>query len=163
MTLVFTKLQATEGDSITYNLKDKLEWTDFKMNPDLSNSSKIYLDVTIATFTKKVDIWWGIITVESFAGVIRDKSWVKPDFQSDLLLEYVQLKYEIANFYAKSCEKEINKKKINAAFTNKISKIIEKYIDKMNLTFKKYDLETDFGDNQEMMDKWKAAVANGNL
>jgi hypothetical protein len=159
----FLDLQASESDTITYKTKNKLEWSDFKMNPDLSDSAKIHLNLTIVTFTKKIDIWFGIIKVESFAGIKRDSSWVKSEYKNDLMLEYVQLKYDIANVYAKKAENEINKKKINAAFTRKIEKIIESHIKEMNFALEKYNIETDFGNNKEMIDKWKIKIMNGEL
>jgi hypothetical protein len=155
VSLLALDLQASEGDSIIYKAKNKIEWSDFQMKPDNSDSGKVFFNPTIVTFTKKVDIWWGYVTVESFAGFVSNECWVKPQFQSDLLLEYVQLKYDIANLYAKKAEKKINKKKINAAFTGKIAKIIEKHIEEMNLVFKKIDEESDFGNNQEITDTWK--------
>ncbi|MDR2424550.1 MAG: hypothetical protein LBD59_07485 [Prevotellaceae bacterium] len=161
--LGFFNLYAVENDSITYKLKSELDWSDFKMNPDYSDSSKIYWELTIVTYTKKVDIWFGIIKVESFAGFLRNSSWVKSEFKTDLMLDYVQLKYEIANLYAKRAETEINKKKINAGMTRKISKIIESYIEKMHSTLKLYDVETDFGVNQDMIEKWKNKLINGNI
>jgi hypothetical protein len=153
----------SKGDTITYKTKNKLEWSDFKMNPDLSDSAKIQLNLTIATFTEKADVWFGTIKVESFAGIRRDLSWVKPEFKNDLLLEYVQLKYDIANIYAKRAENEINKKKINASSTQKIGKIIESHIREMNQILEKYDTETNCGDNKDMIDKWKIKMVNGEL
>ena len=161
--LTFFNLKAIEGDSITYNSKSILEWSDFKMSPDINDSLNVYLDLTIATFTKKINVLWGTITVESYAGIIRDLSWVKPQYKSQQLLDYVQLKYEIANYFAKKSEKEINRKKINAGFTKRISNIIESYIDAMNTTLKEYDIETNFGRNADIMNRWKDKLNNGEI
>jgi hypothetical protein len=156
-------VKANEGDTITYRSKSILAWTDFRMDPNNNDTSKLSLNLTIVTFTKKVDIWFGIITVESFSGIKRDSSWVKSEYQSDQLLKYAQLKYDIANFYAKKCEKEINRKKINAGFTKKISEVIESYIQEMNLQFKNYDQETDSGNKNEIIDLWRTKLTNGVL
>ena len=160
-TLVIVK--ANEGDTITYRSKSKLEWTDFRMIPDNSDSSRLSLNLTIVTITKKVDIWFGIITVESFAGILRDSSWVKTECKTDQLLKYVQLKYDIANLYAKKCEKDINRKKINAAFTRKISKIIDRHINEMKFQLINYDQETDFGNKNEIIDLWVIKLASGKI
>ncbi len=160
---IFSDLYANEGDTITYRSKNNLEWTDFRMDPDLKDTSKIHLNVTIVTFTKKVDIWFGIIKVESFAGVRRDISWVKPDYKTDKLIAYIQLKYDIANYYAKKAENEINSKKINVVRKEKIRNIIDTNINEMKKTFKIYDSETNFGNDQNMLDKWRLKLLEGNI
>ena len=153
-------LKANEGDTITFKSKDKLEWSDFRMSPDPNNTLKVHMDLTIATFTKKVNIWWGTITVESYAGIRRDLSWVKPQYESQQLLDYVQLRYEIANYFAKKSEKEINSKKINAGNTGRIRKIIETHIAEMNKALDEFDKESDFGNHSEIIDKWKQKLNN---
>ena len=159
----FCTAGAVEGDTITYLSKSQLEWTDFRMNPKLSDSSKLTLNLTIVTITKDVGFWFGTITVESVAGIRRDSSYVKPEFMTDQLLKYAQIKYDIAHFYAKECEKEINERKINAGATKKIGKIIQSYIDKMNTQLENFKIETADGDNSEAIDLWRAKLTNGNL
>ncbi|MDR2039340.1 MAG: hypothetical protein LBQ60_15560 [Bacteroidales bacterium] len=162
-TTVLSLLNLYANDTIAYKLKSKLDWSDFGMTPNFDDSSKIHWEPTIVTYTKKVDIWFGTIKVESFVGFLKDSSWVKPEFKTDLMLDYVQLKYEIANLYAKKVETEINKKKINAAMTRKISKIIESHIENMNSILERYDIETNFGANQNMIEKWRGKFINGNI
>ena len=156
-------LKAIGEDTITYRSKRYLDWSDFKMSPNSNSSLKVKLDLTITTFNKKVNVLWGTVTVESYAGIRRDLSWVKPQYKSQQLLNYIQLKYEIANYFAIKTEKEINRKKINAASTKKISKIIESHINAMNSTFEEYDIETDFGINTEIVNQWKVKLKNGEI
>ena len=153
-------LKANEGDTITYKSKNRLEWSDFKMPPNLHDSLKVQMDLTIATFTKNVNILWGTITVESYAGIRRDLSWVKPQYKSQQLLDYVQLRYEIANYYAKKSEEEINSKKINAGNTSRIRKIIETHINEMNKALDEFDIESDFGSRAEIIDKWNKKLCD---
>ncbi|MDI1305873.1 MAG: hypothetical protein PSX42_13670, partial [bacterium] len=42
-----------EGDTITKRTKDKLEWTDLKMLPDLNNEMKVHIELTFGVFVKK--------------------------------------------------------------------------------------------------------------
>ena len=113
---VFWVTKAGESDTITYRSKNKFDWTDFHMQQDNNDSLKLFLNLTIVTLTRKVDVWFGIITVESFVGIRRYYSWVKTEYKSDQLFKYVQLKYDIANYYAKKCEKEINSGKIGLIY-----------------------------------------------
>ena len=156
-------LKANEGDTITFRSKNRLEWSDFKKYPDLNDSLKIYIDLTIVTFTKKINVWWGTITVESYAGIRRDLSWAKPQYKSQQMLEYVQLKYEIANYFAKKSEKEINDNKINASNTRRIKNIIETHISAMNKAMNEYDIESNFGSHAETIDIWRHKLNNDEI
>lgn len=113
--------KANQGDTISVRSKNILEWSDFKMVPESSSDASAYIELTFGVFAKKVNVWTGTITVESYGGIRRDLSWVNPQRKSQQLLDYLQLKYEIGHFFAKQSEKEINSKKINAGNVNKIN------------------------------------------
>jgi hypothetical protein len=154
----FIDLKAQPIDTLIYKSKSKLDWTDFKMTPNLSDSNNnAYLDVTIVTFPIKVDIWFGKITVESWAGVLKNSSWVKAEFKNDNLLNYMQLKYDIANLFAKKAEKEINKTKTG----HRSRKIHLAYVDRLKIILMKMDNETDYGRNQNTMIDWKNKFDKG--
>jgi predicted transposase YbfD/YdcC len=76
------------------------------------------------------------------------------------LLNYIQLKYDIAHFFAKKSEKEINSKKINTGNVNKINGIIETYLNALDKALNEFDIESNFGNNAEVIDKWKQKVGN---
>lgn len=85
----------------------------------------------------------------------RDLSWVKSEYKTQQLLDYLQLKYDIAHYFAKKSEKEINSKKINAGNTNKINGIIESYLVGRDKALNEFDVESDFGNSVEIIDRWK--------
>lgn len=147
--------KAKEGDTISKRYKNILEWTDLKMLPDLNNEMKVHIELTFGVFVKKVNVWTGVTTVESFGGIRRDLSWVKSEYKSQQLIDYLQLKYDIAHYFAKKSEKEINSKKINAGNTNKINGIIESLLVGRDKTLNELDIESDFGNRAEIIDKWK--------
>jgi len=144
-----------EGDTISKRHIDIIEWTDFKMLPDMSTEKKVHLELTFGVFVKKVNIWTGTATVESFGGMRRDISWIKSEYKSQQLLDYLQLKYDISHYFAKKSEKEINSKKINAGNVNKINGIIELYLVERDKVLQELDLESDLGNRAEIIDKWK--------
>ena len=152
--------KASEGDTITYRSKNRLEWSDLKMSPDLNNDLKVHIELTFGVFVKKVNIWTGIITVEAYGGIRRDLSWVNPQYNSQQLLDYLQLKYEIAHYFAKKSEKEINSKKINAGNTTKINGIIETHIEGRDKALNEVDMESGFGSRAEIIDKWMSKLNN---
>jgi hypothetical protein len=153
---VISEMKKTkEGDTITKRTKNILEWNDFKMSPDFNNEMKVHIELTFGVFVKKVNVWTGVTTVESFGGIRRDLSWVKPEYQTQQLLDYLQLKYDISHYFAKKSEKEINSNKINAGNTNKINGIIETHLIGRDNVINEFDIESDFGNRLEIIDKWK--------
>ena len=155
--------KANKGDTISLRSKNILEWSDFKMSPELNKDLNANIELTFGVFTKKVNVWTGVITVESYGGIRRDLSWVNPQRESQQLLNYLQLKYEIAHFFAKQSEKEINSKKINAGNVNKINGIIETYLNARDKALNEFDIESNFGNNAEVIDKWKQKLRNNEM
>jgi hypothetical protein len=155
--------KANKGDTISLRSKMNLEWSDFKMSPDLNKDLNANIELTFGVFTKNVNFWTGVITVESYGGIRRDLSWVNPQLETQQLLNYLQLKYEIAHFFAKQSEKEINSKKINAGNVNKINGIIETYLNARDKSLNEFDIESNFGKNAEIIDKWKQKLSNNEI
>lgn len=155
--------KAKEGDTITLRSKDSLEWSDFKMLPELNNGLRVHIELTFGVFTKKVNTWTGIITVESYGGIRRDLSWVNAQHKSQQLLDYIQLKYEIAQYFAKKSEQEINSKKINAGSVNTINGIIETHLNGRDKAISVFDTESDFGNRVEIIDKWRQKLRNNEI
>ena len=155
--------KANQGDTISVRSKAILEWSDFKMLPETSKDLQVYPELTFGVFTKKVNVWTGTITVESYGGIRRDLSWVKPEYKSQQLLDYVQLKYDISHYFAKKSEKEINSGKINAGNVNKINGIIEKHLDARDKALHEFDTESDFGNSAEALNKWKEKLRQNEI
>jgi hypothetical protein len=147
--------KANEGDTVTHRTKINLEWSDLKMTPLLDNDLKAHLELTFGVFTKKVNVWTGVITVESYGGIRRDLSWVNPNYISQEHLDYLQLKYEIAHYFAKKSEKEINTNKINAGNTKRVNGIIEKYLIDRDRVLNEIDIQSEVGNKIEIIENWK--------
>lgn len=155
--------KANNGDTISMRSKKILEWSDFKMLPKTNNEVHAHIELTFGVFTKKVNVWTGTITVESYGGIRRDLSWVNPKQQSEQLLNYLQLKYELGHYFAKKSEKEINSKKINAGNVNKINGIIETYLNARNKALNEFDTEVNLGNNAAAIDKWREKLRNNEI
>lgn len=155
--------KANQGDTISVRSKGVLDWSDFKMSPDLNKDVNAYPELTFGVYTKKVNVWTGVITVESYGGIRKDLSWIKPEYKSQQLLDYIQVKYVIAHHFAKKSEKEINSGKINAGNVNKINGIIEKHLDARDKALNEFDTESNFGNNAEAVIKWKEKLRTNEL
>lgn len=101
--------------------------------------------------------------MESYGGIRRDLSWVKPEYTTQPLLNYLQLQYEIAHYFAKKSEKQINGGKINAGNVNKINGIIAKYLDARDKALSEFDAESNLGNNAEALDKWKQKLTENEI
>lgn len=161
--VVLEMTKASQGDTISVRSKNILEWSDFKMKPELNKDINASIELTFGVFTKKVNLWTGTITVESYGGIRRDLSWVKPTYKSPQLLDYLQLKYTMAHYFAKKSEIEINSKKINAGNINKINGIIEAYLHARDKALNEFDTEYNFGKNPEVIDKWKQKLLQNEI
>lgn len=155
--------KANQGDTISLRSKKILEWSDFKMTPQSNKDQNSHMELTFGVFTKKVNVWTGTITVESYGGIRRDLSWADPKQQSQQLLDYLQLQYEIGHYFAKQSEKEINSKKINAGNVNKINGIIETWLNARNKALNDLDAESDFGKNEESVGRWRQKLLSNEL
>lgn len=155
--------KANKGDTISLRSKKILEWSDFKISSETNKDLNANIELTFGVFNKKVNVWTGVITVESYGGIRRDLSWVNPQKISPQLLNYLQLKYEIGHIFAKKSEKEINSKKINAGNVNKINEIIEIYLNARDKTLNEFDIESNFGNNSEVIDIWKQKLQNNEI
>ena len=155
--------KANEGDTITFRSKKGIEWSDFKMQPDLNNVSKAHIELTFGVFVEKVNVWTGVVTVECYGGMRRDLSWINLPDKSEQLLEYFQLKYKIGHYFAKKSETEINSRKINAGNRNRINGIIETHINGRDEALNEFDIESDYGNNKEVIEKWKKKIINNEI
>jgi hypothetical protein len=145
------------NDTLIYRSKKILDWNDFKCQPSDPKSSKdLSVYYTFVTFPKKVNVWTGIIKVESYGAIRRDLSWVKSELQTPELLDYIQIKYDISEIYAKKVEYDINSQNINAGNRSKLSGIIETYLNKMQSTFNMMDTESNYGQKSDLIEQWKS-------
>jgi hypothetical protein len=155
--------KANQGDTLTYRTQKKLAWSDFKMLTASNNTQNYNIELTFGVFKKKVNIWTGTLTVESYGGMRKDLSWVSAEHKSEQLLNYLQMKYEIADYFAKKSEKEINSNKINAGNTNKVNGIIDKFLEQRDKVLNQLDIESANGTRLETIESWKNKQRTGEL
>ena len=151
-------------DTITYNQKSKLNWTDFKEIEVVSDSSKGFnFSSSIQMRIVKVNVWTGVTTFEAYGIYYLSKNWISIVKKNNKMLEYFQLQFDIANSFAKQLEREINSKKINGAYKSKMEKIFKGFENRLNKIYQKMDTETLNGQNDELIETWKIKQKNGTL
>ena len=149
---------------VTHNTKPKLEWSDFKSEIMSIDTLKGFnFNCTIQMRTLKVNVWTGVTTFEAYGIYYPTTSWVLKSKKSDKLLTYFQLQFDISNAIGKQLEKEINVKKINGAYKNKMENVFKEYETRLNNILQKMDMETENGKNNSEIEKWDSKLKNGTI
>jgi len=140
------------GESMIYSPERKLEWDDFRGEPDFSDSTKAaQISTTVQLKSVKVDFWTGKARFAGSAIMYKNKSWVKPNFKNDYVLSHEQVHFDIAYIVAKKMEADINRlRRVNILNKTLIDEIYKNWHAIFLLHEQTYDLMTDGGNDREM-------------
>jgi hypothetical protein len=150
---------------VSYTEKSKLEWTDFNevTQQNADTSIKFNFDNTIHMKTTKVNVWTGVTTFEAFGIYKLPTTWIIKTAETNQLLEYLQLQFDISNSIAKKLETDINKRRINGAYKDKMKRIFDDYNTRLNKILSRMDSETLKGKNVEKTNEWRTKLTNNTL
>jgi hypothetical protein len=149
---------------ISYPEKNKLEWSDFnEITQNADTLINFNFDITIHMKTTKVNVWTGVTTFEAFGIYKLPTTWIVKSAETSQLLEYFQLQFDISNSIAKKLEADINKRRINGAYTKKMNSVFEEYNNRLNKILQKMDLETEKGKSIEKINTWRAKYNDDKL
>jgi hypothetical protein len=140
-----------------------LTWNDFKGAPDYNSSHDANtfwnLDYGLKGMTLKGDT----VKIGSFSVTLsldENRSWIKSQKQTDLLLKHEQGHFDIGLI----CQREIISKLNSTVFfkdglQDKIQTVFSAIMEKYHLLGQQYDKETDHSKNQQAQDTWNAFFA----
>ncbi len=149
---------------VSYPEKNKLEWSDFiEITQNKDTLIKYNFDNTIQMKTTKINPWTGVTTFEAFGIYKLPTTWIVKSAKSSQLLEYFQLQFDISNAIAKKLEADINKRRINGAYTKKMNAVFEEYSKRLNQILKTMNIETENGKNAEKTKEWQAKFDENKL
>lgn len=149
---------------VTYPNKSTINWTDFKeINTSKDTLPQFNFSTSIQMKTLKVNFWTGVATFEANGIIYPENCWVAKQCKNEQLLSYCQVQYEISNSIGKHLSKDINSRKINIGYKNKIESVFKEYESRLNLILQKMDSETHYGSDLEMINKWKDKLNNDTL
>lgn len=153
---IICDISAQKSDSLVYSINTPISWNDFKGVPNNSDSiQKFKFDITINMIRTKVNFWTGYGTYDAYAVMFKDLSWVKPEFKKDQYLKYNQIHFDIAEFYARKLEKDLNATRINCGFSDKIDAFFKSYIKMMLEEQSRFNVETQNGNDTMAQNKWE--------
>jgi hypothetical protein len=142
--------QIAKCDTIAWEEKTKLKWSDFKGLPDTSLS---YKAVSSPGIGYKARLVGDTLTLEIHCSFYTCKSWTKLDSRS--LLQHEQTHFDISEYYRRIFVQKILATRLTKAnaleMIRNIYKNIQKLRDELDA---QYDNETNFSKNNIMQVKW---------
>jgi hypothetical protein len=137
---------------------DNINYNNILGTPDTSNNERFcYLSVSINLQLLKVNAWTGKAKFKGY--VIQDptKSWIKYESMNEENLEYLQTIYYLSRLFAYRLEEYMNGRYI--PFLNWMEGVktreTKDYNEKLTAEISKMEIETDFGNNKQLVEAWK--------
>lgn len=144
-------------DTIIWKSCYKLKWTDFH---GLADTSSNYEAITSSGIEYKYSFSDSTFEFSVFAFFDKVNSWKGSSANSETL-RHEQLHFDITEVFARKLRKEFsNLKPERNTLKQKIKEMVQNVNNIKEQMQDQYDLETDFGRNKEMQEKWETKVSN---
>jgi hypothetical protein len=138
--------------------RDNINYNNILGTPDTSNKKRFcYLSVSINLQLLNISAWTGKAKFKGY--VIQDptKSWIKYESMNEENLEYLQTMYSLSRLFAYRLEEYMNGRYI--PFLNWLEGVktreTKDYNEKLKAEISKMEIETDFGNNKQLVEAWK--------
>lgn len=157
--LFFICFQPNE-ESILWDETHRLEWSDFKGNPNL-NSDAVAITASGLTFDFSARTTSTLLV--DFTAIVEahfypDQSWYKEDHVNNIVLAHEQLHFDITELHARKLRKRIKESNFSLNIKKEIS-ILHANINKELKAFQnKYDSESDYSRSVETQKEWQIYV-----
>lgn len=147
-------------ESILWDENYRLEWSDFKGNPNL-NSGAVAITASGLTFdfsarttsTQLVDF---TATVE--AHFYPSQSWYKKEDVNNIVLAHEQLHFDITELHARKLRQQIDEASFSTNIKTEISKLHGNINKELKAFQNKYDSESDYSRSIETQQEWQIFV-----
>ena len=153
------KVASAKSDTIYFDAKKQLKWTDFKGVPDPNHFGGAVTSSGFA-FNSQSEYDGATITIDIgvYTFFIKSKSWKKPIINSPFHLMHEQRHFDITRLGAENFINEIKKGKFTMAnYQNLMTTIFNKVYKENDALQNKYDLESRHSidiKKQEEWDQW---------
>ncbi len=154
-------------EKFSYSEKSKLEWSDFRGQPE-ENSSLAFAAASVNTgftyqwsYNKESEVPYFEYEVDSFCYPLL--SWVREGQKTDYLLAHEQLHFDISELHARIMRMRLKEYKIKndkdigevGEDLKRMNKVVERLRASMQ---EQYDAETDHSKNEVQQEKWNKKV-----
>ena len=160
--LIFFVFCQPVENSILWSETDRLNWSDFKGQPDLNidaaalTASGLSTDLTAKT-TKTSLMEFNVIIEARF---YPDQSWYKKEFANSQVLAHEQLHFDITELHARKLRQRIDNAKLTINIKKEISLLSETVIKELKVMQKEYDRDTNYSRNSENQIRWQKFVSS---
>ena len=154
------KIVEQKGDVKIYWSKDKLlTWNDFKAKP--IKSCPIAADTDSGfELRSSYNSDDHLIVIDLQTYFIKNKSWYKPDKNSENLLKHEQGHFDISELFTRKLHENIIKEKIKEKnISQRITQLNEKYTYELHKYQDLYDKETEHSINEKKQMEWNEKIA----
>jgi len=139
-----------------HNYNQKLNWTDFQY--DAESTDPIVVATDLRMEIEKVNVWTGVTTFKTDGIWIKGDSYVNSQDENQENLAFAKTIIDLTNYWAQQLESDINRKKINGGFENKMNKIFKKYYNNMVAERDSLKFESNFGLKEEVINSWNLSI-----
>ena len=147
-------------ESILWDEAHRLEWADFKGNPNLDSdavaitASGLTFDFSAkTTSTRLVDF---TATVE--AHFYPDQSWYKKDHVNNVVLAHEQLHFDITELHARKIRKQIDEAIFTLNIKQEITTLQANITKELKAFQNRYDSESDYSRIAETQKEWQIFI-----
>ena len=147
-------------ESILWNESKRLEWSDFRGNPDVNSeaaaitASGLIFDFSVRTTSTRLVGFTATVEAHFYP----NQSWYNKNHVNNIVLAHEQLHFDITELHARKLRKQIDE----AHFSLNIKKEISKLHSNINIELKefqnKYDSESDFSRSVITQKEWQIFV-----
>ncbi|RLJ62567.1 hypothetical protein CLV86_2175 [Lacinutrix venerupis] len=151
----------SDRSEFSWQESDKLKWSDFKGEPDISSHAAAVTasGITFSYSIEKSSIR-GVTGFKAkvFAHFYPEHSWCKKEVINDHILNHEQFHFNITELHVRYLREDISKLKVS----NTVAKDLDKLHKQANIDLSKmqnlYDTETNYSINKEEQAKWVTFV-----
>jgi Bacterial protein of unknown function (DUF922) len=154
ITLLLAATTLFQNSLIPWKASRKLNWEDFKANPDPGSSNA-------ALTSSSINIEFGYdnkgLQYSIRCGFDKTRSWVR--IRNDDVLGHEQGHFDLAELYARKLNKVIKEYRFNAKTVGEdVNKLYENMMQKHHEMQRVYDEETDYSRNKVKQEEWKKKI-----
>lgn len=147
-------------ESILWDESNRLEWSDFRGNPDVNSvaaaitASGIIFDFSARTTSTRIVGFTATVEAHFYP----NQSWYHKNHVNNIVLAHEQLHFDITELHARKLRKQIDEAHFSLNIKNEISKLHSNINKELKEFQKKYDSESDFSRSVETQKAWQVFV-----
>lgn len=149
-----------DSPTISWNLENRLEWSDFKGEPKPSNNSVAVTasGITFSYSTKKSDTRLIDYHYNIRADFYPNRSWYLKEKADNNILNHERLHFDITELHARMFRQRIEKTRFTMNIDAQMNRLHEAINKELEALQNKYDAETRHSQDLEKQQEWQEKI-----